>query len=158
MGERKIVGVIFLDLKRAFEVVDREILIKKLVGFGIKETVLEWFKSYLVNQTQRVKFNGILSSPIGVELGVPQGSVLGPLLFLLYINDIVEVINDKCAIRLFADDALIYTMGHSSQEISDNLNEQMLKVERWLDVNKLVINISKTKLMLIRGDQNQKES
>jgi len=93
--------------------------------------------------------------PIGVDLGVPQGSVLGPLLFLLYINDIAEVINDKCAIRLFADDALIYTIGHSSQEISDNLNEQMLKIERWLDVNRLVVNISKTKLMLIRGTRRK---
>jgi len=80
---------------------------------------------------------------------------LGPLLFLLYINDIAEVINDKCAIRLFAHDALIYTMGHSSQEISDNLNEQMLKVERWLDANRLVVNISKTKLMLIRGTRRK---
>jgi len=85
IGERKMIGVIFLDLKRAFEVVNREILLNKLEGYGIKGTVLNWFKSYLINRTQRVKFNGLLSGSINVDLGVPQGSVLGPLFFLLYI-------------------------------------------------------------------------
>lgn len=151
IGERKIIGVIFLDLKRAFEVVDRKILFKKLKAFGIKGTVLKWFKSYLRKRTQRVKFNGSLSNPISVDLGVPQGSVLGPLLFLLYINDIAEVINDNCVVRLFADDALIYTTGFSSQEINDNLNEQMVKIEEWLDKNRLDVNVNKTKVMIIRG-------
>lgn len=83
IGERKMIGVIFLDLKRAFELVDRDIMIKKLEGFGIKGTVLNWFKSYLINRTQRVKFNGILSSPNRVDMGVPQESVLGPMLFFI---------------------------------------------------------------------------
>jgi hypothetical protein len=141
----------FLDLRRAFEVVDREILIKKLQWYGIKGAVLNWFKSYLQNRSQRVKFSGVLSTPVNVDLGVPQGSVLGPLLFLLYINDIIEAINDKCAIRLFADDALIYTTGYSSIEINNNLNEQMVKVEEWLKINRLYVNVDKTKIMLIRG-------
>lgn len=151
IGEGKMIGVIFLDLKRAFEVVDREILIRKLEGFGLKGTVLSWFKSYLENRTQRVKFNGKLSNAIRVELGVPQGSVLGPLLFLMYINDIVQSINDECEIRLFADDALIYTTGYASEEISDRLNEQIKKIEKWLEINRLSVNVNKTKVMLIRG-------
>lgn len=72
---------------------------------------------------------------IRIELGVPQRSVLGPLLFLLYTNDFTEVISDKCVVRLFADDALIYTIGYSSMEINENLNEQMMQVERWLKRN-----------------------
>lgn len=74
-------------------------------SYGITGVVLNWFKSYLENRTQRVKFNGSLSEPIAVKLGVPQGSVLGPLLFLLYINDLTRVVCRSCEIRLFADDA-----------------------------------------------------
>lgn len=93
----------------------------------------------------------MLSDPIAVKLGVPQGSVLGPLLFLLYINDIVKIICSNCEIRLFADDALIYVTGYSSQEINDSLNEQMGKVEEWLNINRLQLNVNKTKVMLVRS-------
>jgi len=145
------IGVVFLDLKRAFEVVDRSILIRKLQRCGLRAAVLEWFKCYLENRSQRVKFNGVLSEPIDVNFGVPQGSVLGPLLFLLYINDITEVITADCSIRLFADDALIYATRSSRQEINDKLNEQMIRVDDWLNRNNLHLNVSKTKVMLIRG-------
>lgn len=92
-----------------------------------------------------------MSDSIKVDSGVPQGSVLGPLLFLLYINDIMEVVKDGCEIRLFADDALIYAIGHSSEEINDKLNAQIKKVEEWLKLNRLRLNADKTKVMLIRG-------
>jgi len=92
-----------------------------------------------------------LSEPIDVNFEVPQGSVLGPLLFLLYINDITEVITADCSIRLFADDALIYATGYSRQAINDKLNEEMIRVNDWLNRNKLYLNVSKTKVMLIRG-------
>lgn len=140
-----------MDLKRAFEIVDRGIMIEKLEMYGVTGIVLKWFKSYLENRTQRVKFNGMLSSPIRVQVGVPQGSVLGPILFLLYINDIVEVIDDDCEIRLFKDDALIYTTGRSCEEISNKLNIQMEKIEKWLKGNRLKLNVEKTKVMVIRG-------
>jgi hypothetical protein len=151
LGEGKMIGVVFLDLRRAFELVNRDILIKKMEWYGIKGVVLSWFKSYLENRTQKVKFNGILSDPIDVKLGVPQGSVLGPLLFLLYINDVTKIINENCELRLFADDALIYTTGYSSIEINENLNEQMAKVDKWLKINRLQLNVNKTKVMLVRG-------
>jgi len=151
IGDRQMIGVVLLDLKRAFEVVDRNILIKKLQRYGLRAAVLEWFRCYLENRSQRVKFNGILSQPINVNMGVPQGSVLGPLLFLLYINDITEVMTDDCSIRLFADDALIYATGYSRQEINERLNEQMIRVDDWLSRNRLYPNVSKTKAMLIRG-------
>jgi len=92
-----------------------------------------------------------MSNAVKVKLGVPQGSVLGPLLFLMYINDIVKVINNECVIRLFADDALIYTTGYASRDIGDRLNEQIKKIEEWLELNRLTVNVNKTKVMLIRG-------
>ena len=110
-----------------------------------------WFENYLINRTQRVKFNAILSESISVNVGVPQGSVLGPLLFLMYINDITESINENCSISLFADDAVIYTTGYSSQEVNDKLNEQIIKIEEWMRKNKLEVNVGKTKIMLIRS-------
>jgi len=127
IGDRQIIGVVFLDLKRAFEVVDRSVLLKKLQRYGLRAAVLERFKCYLENRSQRVKFNGVLSEPIDVNFGIPQ--VLGPLLFLLYINDITEVMTADCSIRLFADDALIYATGSSRQEINERLNEQMSRVD-----------------------------
>lgn len=153
IGEGKMIGIVFLDLRRTFELVDRNILIKKLEWYRIKGAVLRWFKSYLENRTQRVKFNGMLSDPIAVKLGVSQGSVLGSLLFLLYINDLVKIICGNCEIRLFADDqyTLIYVIGYSSQEINDSLNEQMGKIEEWLNINRLQLNVNKTKVMLVRG-------
>jgi len=89
--------------------------------------------------------------PIDINLGVPQGSVLGPLLFLLYINDIMEVMNSDCSIRLFADDALIYATGYSRQKINDKLKEQMVRVDDWVSRNRLYLYVSKMKVMLIRG-------
>jgi len=144
------IGVVFLDLQRAFEVVDRNVLLKTLQRYSLMAAVLGWFKCYLENRSQRVKFNGVLSESMDVNFGVPQSSVLGPLLFLLYINDITEAMIADCSIRLFADDALIYATGSSRQESNERLNEQMIRVEDWLR-NRLYRNVSKTKAMLIRG-------
>jgi len=121
------------------------ILLKKLKWYRIKGIVLSWFKSYLKNRTQRVKFNGMLSDP-AVKLGVLQGSVLGLIVFGNIIFALYKwsnkVIYDNCEIRLFADDALIYVTGYSSQEINESLNKQMKNIEEWLKINRLQLNVS----------------
>lgn len=147
----EIVGVIFLDLKRAFETVERKRLLRKLYKYGIRGTVLEWLRSYLNNRSQQVRFNNKWSKCIKTRYGVPQGSVLGPLLFAVYINDIVNISSEECSIKMFADDTLIYIKGGSSEEVERKLNIALPLVEKWMSVNELKMNASKTKYMLIKS-------
>ena len=151
ISEGKMVGVIFLDLKRAFETVDRIRLLEKLEQYGMRGMVLEWFRTYLSNRTQQVKFNNQWSECIKTEYGVPQGSVLGPLLFTIYINDIVEFCPEECSIKLFADDTLVYVSGEGSEELERKMNMVFNIVEKWMSVNKLKMNASKTKYMIVRS-------
>lgn len=151
ISEGKLVGVIFMDLKRAFETVDRDLLIEKMFQYGIRGKVLEWFRSYLNNRTQQVLFNEEFSEIIATKYGVPQGSVLGPLLFIIYINDIVDICPEDCAVKMFADDTLIYVTGDSSDEVERKMNEALSIVEGWMNRNKLVMNAEKTKFMIVRS-------
>ena len=107
-----IIGAVFLDFKRAFETIDRNLLLNKLGKLGLGNKVIDWFRCYLYNRRQTVKIDNDVSGEIDVLHGVPQGSKLGPLLFILYVNDIVKIV-DKCKIHLFADDTLIYILGNN---------------------------------------------
>lgn len=118
-----------MDLKRAFETVDRDRLIDKLERYGFTGKVLEWFRSYLENRTQQVRFNNVWSEELTTEYRVPQRSVLGPLLFIIYINDIVKICAENCNIRMFADDTLIYIIGESSMKIERKMNAAFNIVE-----------------------------
>ncbi|CAH0549695.1 unnamed protein product [Brassicogethes aeneus] len=143
----KIVLAVFLDLRRAFETVDRDILINKLNKYGLNATVLKWFKSYLTNRQQKVKYKNATSNPVFVNYGVPQGTVLGPLLFLLYVNDIVKVVK-HCQIELFADDTMVYVSGTDVKHMEKILNHDLDCIFKWLCNNNLSINTDKTKFCL----------
>lgn len=148
------VGAVFLDLKRAFETIDRAILINKLKKYGIAAQALKWLIDYLENRKQVTKVNENISKEIGNNVGVPQGSIIGPLLFLIYINDIGLAIK-HCKLHLFADDTLLY---FSSKNINDLINTINLDLENllgWFNVNVLKINIKKTKFMLVAGKKDQ---
>lgn len=144
----EMIGVVFLDFKRAFETIDRELLVRKLEALGIKGSVIDWIRSYLIYRRQKVKMNDALSVSIEVPYGVPQGSKIGPLLFLLYINDIVEVVKD-CKIRLFADDTLIYVVSSTADEVCRTLNSELGYICDWLSANRLMLNESKSKVMYL---------
>lgn len=107
IDDGNVVIAVFLDLKRAFETVDRKRLLRKLRKYGINGVELQWFESYLSERTQCTEFGSTISDKIQTDLGVPQGSKLASDLFLLYVNDIVKSIKHS-TLALFADDALIY--------------------------------------------------
>ncbi len=158
---------IFIDLSKAFDTRDHQILIQKLHHYGIQGTQLNWFKNYLTDRTQAVKFNGEISSPLSLKTGVPQGSVLGPLLFLIYINDITYVSRLLQEI-IFADDtslistlATFYTFKPKTQNdiamLSNRINTELSKITDWLKINKLSLNVDKTKLMIFHTPQRNME-
>ena len=144
---------IFLDFAKAFDTVNHEILFGKLENYGIRGLPLIWFKSYLSNRKQVVKIGQCVSRIKTITCGVPQGSVLGPLLFLIYVNDI-HVSSPKVKFNLFVDDTCIF---HSSKQLSSSekeLNIILENVANWLKAKKLNLNVKKSNLLLFKLDRN----
>ena len=147
---------IFLDLSKAFDTIDHKILIQKLDHNGIRGITQLWFQDYLRNRKQIVKFNQIKSKEMVMKSGVPQGSILGPILFLLYINDI-ENCSKLISFILFADDTNIFYSSKCLKTLSNIIQTEIDKVAEWLNVNKLSLNTTKTKVILLRSP-NKKPS
>ena len=141
-------GVLFLDLKKAFDTVDHMILLKKLEMYGIRNIALEWFCSYLHLRTQVCRINNTTSTIKKITCGVPQGSNLGPLLFLIYVNDLPNCL-DKSTPAMYADDTNLSVAGTLVKDIETRLNLELENVHVWLRANKLTLNVKKTEYMLI---------
>ena len=140
------VGV-FLDFSKAFDTIDHNILLYKLQHYGIRGKALEWFRDYLSNRKQFVNLNGNASRFKLISCGVPQGSLLGPLLFLLYINDLQNC-SKILSFIFFADDSNLFFSHHDPNTLVNTLNNELILVQSWINANKLSLNINKTQYML----------
>ena len=144
--------VVLIDLKKAFDTVDHQILLRKLELYGVKGQALSFLNSYLSNRSQKCQINGSLSSEKMIRCGVPQGSILGPLFFLLYINDLPQCLS-KTKPRLFADDTNLTASGDSITRLEAAVNSDLENLRKWLIANKLSLNVAKTEFMLIGSKQ-----
>ena len=140
--------VVFLDLKKAFDTVNHEILLRKFQMYGFGENALTLLRCYLTHRTQKCQLKGIFSNQRKITCGIPQGSILGPLLFIIYINDLPNCLKHTTP-RMFADDTSLTAVGETLDEVERRANEDLVNVHRWLSANKLSLNIAKTEYVLI---------
>ena len=141
-----------MDLRKAFETVDQGILLSKLDVYGLGSAAGTWFKSYLTDPSQKCYVNSHLSNNRMLFCGIPQGTILGPLLFLLYINDLPNRLEHSQA-RMYADDNNLTFASNNIEDINYYLNQDLANVNKWLIANRLTLNQSKTEFMLIGSRQ-----
>ena len=157
MNKGKITLAAFIDLKKAFDTVNHVILVKKLECMGIKGDLLRWTESYLSNRCQKTIANGVSSSAATITCGVPQGSILGPLFFITYINDAQSAVNNS-RIQFYADDTVIYVESDNYVRAAHDLQQDLGTFFSWCKSNILTINKKKTKLMTFGTRSKVKKS
>ena len=147
---------VFADLQKAFDTVDHQTLLAKLNHYGIRGISNDWFKSYLSNRNQYVSVNGYESGLAAINCDVPQESVLGLLLFLLYINDPNQAIKD-CKVHHFPDDTNLLCLSNSIKTLSKLVNADLKHLVNWLNANNISINVKKTEMVILNSKQKKLE-
>ena len=150
----KFVGCVTLDFRKAFDILSHDLILNKLSLYGCDDITLQWFNSYLKNRSQIVQINNIKSSIEHIKYGVPPGSILGPLIFILFINDIVfEVEYSK--LYMYEDDSTLCCYDINVENLNTKLQHGLNKIDTWCLNNKMVINIAKSKAMLVCTHQKR---
>ena len=147
-------GVVSLDLAKAFDTVDHNILLSKLQALGFRYSAKSWFESYLSDRIQQTVVEGHLSFPKQIKCGVPQGSILGPLLFICYINDLQNLCH-SCTPYLYADDSALICVDENPLLVSEKLQSDLHKLSVWFKVNKLSVNCTKTNSILFTSQRSR---
>jgi len=155
MNQGKITGALFLDLKKAFDTVNHSLLIEKLQSYGISGNQLKWFISYLSDRTQSVNVNSTVSDCKLIDIGIPQGSILGPLLFILYVNSLPDSVDCKCI--MYADDTTLLFSASDPLTLQQEMNDNMARIAQWFEINQLTLNIKKTKFMIFGTNHSLKD-
>ena len=135
---------VFVDLQKAFDTVDHQILLAKLNHYETRGVSNDWFKSFLSNRNHYVSINGYESDIAAINCGVPQGSVVGPLLFLLYLNDLNQAIK-FCKVNHFPDDTNLFCLGNSIKKLNKLVNADLKHLVSWLNANKVLLSVKKLK-------------
>ena len=140
----------FLDMTKAFDSIKHETLLYKLQNYGIRGTVFNWLKSYLSNRKLQVKFKNTLSDQYTVDFGIPQGSVLGPLLYIVLENDLIKCLK-FCSCVSFADDTTVFASGGNIKFLfKKKVNEDLKRLNLWFVSNSLSLNVEKSNYILFR--------
>ena len=142
---------VFIDFSKAFDCIDHQILIEKLKLYGLNEKAISFISSYFDNRYQRTRVDGNISEISKVTYGTAQGSIIGPLIFIIYVNDVFEILSDPNDIIMYADDTLLMSKGSTMSESISECQIKLDKLIKWCDKNKLSVNIKKTKCMYINS-------
>ncbi len=141
-------GVILLGLRNAFDLINHDILIQKLRMYKCSDITIDWFTSYIKGRSQCTIYKGKLSDTLPIKTGVPQGSILGPLLFILFINDLPMALQDTDT-DMYADDSTLTAQAKTTPELEEKLSSDAAKVSTWCQENHMAANTTKTKVMLV---------
>ena len=148
LDDDEIVGSLFIDLTKAFDSIDHQLMLLKLQNIGVDGIELAWFRNYLRGRMQCVAIGKARSSLKPISSGVPQGSILGPLLLIIFMNNLPVVVS-SCDIQLYADDTVAYCHGKTADEVKQKLTVGFQTVVQWFQQNRLTVNIKKTHIMFL---------